>query len=221
MIETNDPQESRRAPFKGHGVVSRWELSIPRETNDFDPVEISDVALHVTYRAREGTPELIDAARVRAAEYVAGAELDGGSPPQISSPNVGQTLFSASRDFALAWASFAATPSGTDAVLAVDLAPSLFSPRIASRSISIERTDVFFVGAGPAPRVVPSIRIVLPGMAEAVVEVAGSDGTFYAGFEPATAAAIDAGPFELYVPSAARAALSAADIWLVCTYRAV
>ena len=39
-------------PFEGYGAVSRWNVSLPVETNHFDRSTISDVILNVTYYAQ-------------------------------------------------------------------------------------------------------------------------------------------------------------------------
>ncbi|MDR0773096.1 MAG: hypothetical protein LBE46_02055 [Wolbachia pipientis] len=50
LFELNFNDE-RYLPFEGTGVVSCWELSLPKATNRFDINKISDVIIHIDYTA--------------------------------------------------------------------------------------------------------------------------------------------------------------------------
>ncbi|UJQ20368.1 Tc toxin subunit A [Wolbachia endosymbiont of Delia radicum] len=50
LFELNFNDE-RYLPFEGTGVVSCWELSLPKATNRFDTNKISDVIIHIDYTA--------------------------------------------------------------------------------------------------------------------------------------------------------------------------
>lgn len=43
--------DDRYLPFEGTGVVSSWELSMPKNTNRFDFESITDIIVHVRYQA--------------------------------------------------------------------------------------------------------------------------------------------------------------------------
>jgi hypothetical protein len=51
MFEVNF-HDDRYLPFEGLGAVSRWQLDLPKETNQFDRSTLSDVVLHLRYTAR-------------------------------------------------------------------------------------------------------------------------------------------------------------------------
>lgn len=52
----------RLLPFEGAGVISTWQIDLPRETNHFDRASLADVKLRILYTARDGG----DAARTAA-----------------------------------------------------------------------------------------------------------------------------------------------------------
>lgn len=53
LFELNFNDE-RYLPFEGTGVVSNWELSLPKATNRFDTSNISDIVIHIDYTALDG-----------------------------------------------------------------------------------------------------------------------------------------------------------------------
>jgi hypothetical protein len=52
----------RILPFEGAGVISTWQIDLPRETNNFDRASLADVKLRILYTARDGG----EAARIAA-----------------------------------------------------------------------------------------------------------------------------------------------------------
>lgn len=56
-------RDERYLPFEGSGVISRWRIELPPDSNQFDLMSISDVILHVKYTAREGGDVLANKAR--------------------------------------------------------------------------------------------------------------------------------------------------------------
>ena len=53
MFELNFNDE-RYLPFEGLGVVSEWEIELPKANNYFDFASLSDAILHINYTARNG-----------------------------------------------------------------------------------------------------------------------------------------------------------------------
>ncbi len=72
-----DFRDERYLPFEGAGAISRWSISLPKDTNHFDFDSIADVVLHLRYTARDGGATLAAAARqsVQAALPTAGVQL--------------------------------------------------------------------------------------------------------------------------------------------------
>ncbi len=81
--------DDRYLPFECLGAISHWRLELPRDTNRFDVSTLSDVILHLRYTARDGGPELRQAAR----DAVIAAM-----------PRSGMRLLSARSEFPDAWA---------------------------------------------------------------------------------------------------------------------
>jgi|GEM_PF-2799820 len=59
-------EDDRYLPFEGAGVVSRWRIELPGDTNAFDLHSVSDVVLHIRYTAEEGGETMAEAARTEA-----------------------------------------------------------------------------------------------------------------------------------------------------------
>lgn len=62
MFEPNF-NDGRFLPFEGAGVISEWQINLPKENNHFDFSTLSDVILHMSYTAREGGDLLGNAAK--------------------------------------------------------------------------------------------------------------------------------------------------------------
>jgi peptidoglycan hydrolase-like protein with peptidoglycan-binding domain len=61
MFELNF-NDDRYLPFEGAGIISEWQISLPKENNYFDFATISDVILHISYTSRGGGGQLSIAA---------------------------------------------------------------------------------------------------------------------------------------------------------------
>jgi hypothetical protein len=81
-------RDERMLPFEGAGAVSRWQIEIDPESNEFDLGTITDVVLHMSYTAREGGGLLAKAAKLAADE---------------AAPRVGVRVFSLRHEFAAEW----------------------------------------------------------------------------------------------------------------------
>ncbi|HEX6100518.1 MAG TPA: neuraminidase-like domain-containing protein [Thermoanaerobaculia bacterium] len=97
-------RDERYLPFEGLGAISRWHLSMPRDTNRFDFDSLSDVVMTVRYTARDGGAPL----RAKASAAAAAAM------------NSGVVLLSARRDFPDQWHLFS-YPAGVDQTLPLPL----------------------------------------------------------------------------------------------------
>jgi len=53
MFELNF-NDGRFLPFEGAGVISDWQIDMPKENNHFDFSTLSDVVVHISYTARNG-----------------------------------------------------------------------------------------------------------------------------------------------------------------------
>jgi len=61
MFELNFRDE-QYLPFEGAGVISLWEIRLPKATNHSDFDSLTDVILHLKYTSREGGKQLADEA---------------------------------------------------------------------------------------------------------------------------------------------------------------
>ncbi|MCA9622375.1 MAG: hypothetical protein KC731_25295, partial [Myxococcales bacterium] len=93
-------RDERFLPFEGAGVVSRWRIELPHETNRFDVGTITDVILQLSYMAREGGAALGAAAKEAAFDAMAAAVenvvVDAGNA-------VARRLILTSQVFAAEW----------------------------------------------------------------------------------------------------------------------
>ena len=99
MFETN-LRDERYLPFEGSGVISEWQLELPGNPSNGDPLQfdydtISDVILHIRYTAREGGTPLRAAALGYASGLIDSAEATGSV-----------RLFSLRHEFPTEWAQF-------------------------------------------------------------------------------------------------------------------
>ena len=81
-------QEDRYLPFECAGAVSRWQIDIPRNGNQFDLDTLNDVVMHLNYTARDGGDILRRAASETAHRHL---------------PGDGLRLFELRHDFPEAW----------------------------------------------------------------------------------------------------------------------
>ncbi|MFX1311778.1 MAG: neuraminidase-like domain-containing protein [Promethearchaeota archaeon] len=57
-----DFNDERYLPFEGAGVISEWQIKLPKRHNHFDFATLSDVILHISYTAKAGNINLVNAA---------------------------------------------------------------------------------------------------------------------------------------------------------------
>jgi hypothetical protein len=128
MFEVNFRDE-RYLPFEGAGVISSWQLRLPKDTNAFDFETISDVILNVNYTARDGGVALRQAARGAAASQ----------PPAPAS-----RLFSLKHEFPTDWYKFLSPPgSAASQALTLALGIERFPFLYRGRTIKITRVDLY------------------------------------------------------------------------------
>jgi len=94
MFEINF-NDDRYLPFEGGGAVSEWQISLPKENNQFDFATISDVILHVQYTAIAGGVPLTNAAKSNLDEVL---------------PNSGIVFLALKNDFSNDWYRFLNPP---------------------------------------------------------------------------------------------------------------
>ena len=69
MFEMNFKDE-RLLPFEGNGVISRWRIELPQESNWFDIETLTDAILHIRYTSQEGSRVFRDAAMSHATDQL-------------------------------------------------------------------------------------------------------------------------------------------------------
>ncbi|MET8354764.1 neuraminidase-like domain-containing protein [Micromonospora sp. NPDC005206] len=127
--------DDRFLPFEGAGAVSEWTIDLPPEHNQFDFNTISDVILHVRYKAEPGSTGLVDAARTNLATVV---------------PKSGMRLFVLNREFAGEWQRFLSPQPGKDQELVVMLERKHLPFRArGARGVKITRLDLIVDSAHP------------------------------------------------------------------------
>jgi hypothetical protein len=102
LFETN-LRDERYLPFEGSGVISRWQLQLPANPSNNEPMQfdydsISDVMLHIRYTAREGGEQLRKKALDELSKRIDAATTIGS-----------MRLFFMRHDFPSEWAKFKAT----------------------------------------------------------------------------------------------------------------
>lgn len=144
MFELNFRDE-RLLPFEGAGVVSRWQINLPKENNAFDVDTVSDLILQFRYTAREGGKAMADMAMVDVR----------------NSMKNGNRLFSLKHEFPDEWHKCLNTPvPNTDQILQMNLKPDHF-PYLISNS-NFEITNIaLFVDSGLAS--IPELSLTSPG----------------------------------------------------------
>jgi tetratricopeptide (TPR) repeat protein len=149
--------DERYLPFEGAGAISSWHMELPKGSNRFDFGSIADVIVHVRYTARDGTPELRQAAETAlgGATQPAGGTLQDLGPlsaftvPRenpLAATRLPVRMFSARREFPDAWHRFL-NPSADrqDLVLALDLAEQRFPYHPIDQMVSIEEICIVVV----------------------------------------------------------------------------
>ena len=102
LFEVNFRDE-RFLPFENAGVISTWKLALPTAHRQFDYNTITDVILHIRYRARDGGTTLKDEANAYVTERL--EALDGQKMHR---------LFSLRNDFPVEWHQFETSTDGAN-----------------------------------------------------------------------------------------------------------
>ncbi len=134
MFETN-LRDERYLPFEGSGVVSEWQLELPKDFRQFDYDTISDVILHLRYTAREGGGSLRTEAVKNLSNRVEEAQAAGSV-----------RLFSVRREFPTEWAKFKSVKiagPATAAELSLNVREEHFPYWSKGRLEAIKRVDLF------------------------------------------------------------------------------
>jgi len=129
MFELNFNDE-RYLPFEGAGVISTWQVSLPKENNYFDFASLSDVILHISYTSRNGGGQLAVAANTNV---------------QDTLPSSTARLFSLKHEFATEWYKFLNPVGGADQEMIFELKAEHFPFFIRGKlnSIQIKKMDLF------------------------------------------------------------------------------
>jgi hypothetical protein len=131
-------RDERYLPFEGAGVISRWRIELPQETNAFDFETISDVVLRIAYTAREGGTPFRDAARDARDLLLETLPSDPNAPiPPL------RRLFSARHEFPDAWHRFLHPQPNVPQTLELSLGPERFPYLLRGRQIHITRVELY------------------------------------------------------------------------------
>jgi hypothetical protein len=166
LFETN-LRDERYLPFEGSGVISEWQLQLPANPSNKDPLQfdyntISDVILHVRYTARE-----------------AGGLLKNGAIANLRNQiNTAQTvgsvrLFSLRHEFPTEWAKFKGIKIGgaiPDAELILDIREEYFPYWSKGRLESVKERAFYKQGS-------TGVVTETPSSSEVEVLTHKSDGT--------------------------------------------
>lgn len=151
LFETNLHDE-RYLPFENAGVIGEWQLELPGNPSDGDPVAfdydtIADVVLHVRYTARDGGGQL----KATAIQNVKDLIDAGSAAGSIR-------LFSMRHEFPTEWGRFTSQDPGPQRrhELAITLRPEHYPFWSQGRLNAVARIDLFAASAAdPAPATVP------------------------------------------------------------------
>jgi len=135
MFELNFRDE-RYLPFEGAGVISRWRIDLPKESNAFDLETLSDVVLHLKYTARDGGDVLKDRART-----ALGQRLQGNNGAVLT------RLFSLKHEFPTRWYRFL-HPVDDPATIELDLTQERFPFQLRGKKIEISELSLFLKTKG-------------------------------------------------------------------------
>ncbi len=123
--------DDRLLPFEGAGAVSEWHISLPAESNAFDPRTLSDVILHLRYTAvRSGTVAHVNAARTNLAATL---------------PPAGVRLIDLKSDFASEWYRFLSPGADVDQALAFTIGPEHLPFYARTKAVKLTGLDLFLV----------------------------------------------------------------------------
>jgi peptidoglycan hydrolase-like protein with peptidoglycan-binding domain len=129
MFELNFNDE-RYLPFEGAGVISDWQISMPKENNYFDFATLSDVILHISYSSKNGGGQLAVEANKALKEVL---------------PSETARLFSLKHEFPAEWHKFLNPVGGNDQELVLKLRPEHipFFLRGKVNDLKIKKLDLF------------------------------------------------------------------------------
>ena len=113
-------EDERYLPFETAGAISTWRLTLNNVFPEFDYTTLTDVVLHVRYTARDGGPQLREAAKNATTE----ATL---SKLELSEGRTGlYRMFSARHEFPTNWAQFLNPPAAAEQILTLEVPPERF-----------------------------------------------------------------------------------------------
>jgi hypothetical protein len=126
--------DERYLPFEGAGVISRWRIEMPIETNALDRNTLTDVIFLVKYTAREGGDILRNAALAARRALLADAQ---------NSPLA--RLFSLKHEFPTEWYRFLqqSDPSVPTQTMQISLGYERFPFQFRGQTIQINQVDLF------------------------------------------------------------------------------
>jgi hypothetical protein len=88
-------RDERYLPFENSGVISEWQIDLPKQFREFDYGTIADLILHFRFTARQGGEPLRRAAEENLVKKIAEARAAGTV-----------RLFSLRHEFPTEWAQF-------------------------------------------------------------------------------------------------------------------
>jgi hypothetical protein len=145
LFDTN-LRDERYLPFENAGAISEWQLELPGNPSQNDPLQfdyetISDVILHCRYTAREGGTPLRQGALNNLKALIDGANAAGTT-----------RLFSMRHEFPNEWAKFQAQPPADDQrfVLDIGLRPEHYPFWSKGRLTSVTRVDAIARSSKPS-----------------------------------------------------------------------
>jgi hypothetical protein len=115
-------RDERYLPFEGAGVISAWQIDMPRDCNAFNFETITDVIIALRYTARYGGDRLRDIARKAAVLPSRPVQSYSGSTTPLPNQKDLQRLFSLKHEFPTEWYKFlhpADTASGQSMQIAL------------------------------------------------------------------------------------------------------
>jgi len=143
MFEVNFRDE-RYLVFEGAGVISTWQLDLPKDCNAFDFETISDVILNLKYTARDGGARLRDAAIAERVLPAAPQQGASTSKAAFVAQSNRLRLFSLKHEFPADWYRFL-NPADTaeSQIMQIGLTIERFPFQYRGRRISIDQMELF------------------------------------------------------------------------------
>jgi hypothetical protein len=156
-------QDERYLPFEGAGAVSEWQISLPKENNQFDFSTISDAILHIRYTAKAGNTNLVDAAQNNLKAVL---------------PIKGFKLFVLNHEFSTAWHRFLHPENNSDQVLAFSLKSDHLPFYARNKNNRITKVDLIVESNHSGNFDVKILNLQLPGTNPPASEVMNKDPNF-------------------------------------------